>query len=161
MTLKYHYVTALIILTEFRLRELSLQPYQNANDSCWCCIKMKYDSLRKFRVFEISPSITLLQGLTKHQNRFWRYDHSFSFLICFFTYDQCVVLYICWENICLRRRFRTCELSLEEFSWKYGSKDGMSIEVRFVTWLFRKQCFKIWAVKESQENDRPYCDRGI
>ena len=57
----------------------------------------------------------------------------FSFLICFFTYDQCVVLYMCWANICLRRRFRTCELSLEEFSWKYGSKDGMSIEVRFVT----------------------------
>ena len=34
MTLKYHYVTALIILPEFRLRELSLQLYQNANDSC-------------------------------------------------------------------------------------------------------------------------------
>ena len=83
ITLIYHYVTALITLLELRPRGLSPQYITMQMTRVEACIKTKYDSLRKFRVFEISPSITLLQGLTKHQNRLRRYDPIFFFCYLF------------------------------------------------------------------------------
>ena len=74
------------------------------------CIKTKYDSLRKFRVFEISPSITLLQGLTKHQNRLRRYGPIFFLLFVSLHTCHCVVfeMMLCPMNLvtAIRRKFK-------------------------------------------------------
>ena len=99
MTLKYHYVTALIILPEFRLQELSLQLYQNANDSCWCCIKMKCDSLRKFSFRDFTEYYFTSRLNKTPESRLKVRSQFFFFNLLFYVRSMCCLVYLLSKHL--------------------------------------------------------------
>ena len=84
LTLKYHYVTALITLLELRPRELSPQLYHNANDSCWSMHKNEVWLAEKVQSFRDFTEYYFTSRLNKTPKSALRYDHSFLFFNFFF-----------------------------------------------------------------------------
>ena len=84
----------------------------------------------------------------------------FFFNLLFYVRSMCCLVYLLSKHLSaqtlpnVRTQFRRVFMKVRFKRWHV---DRGSLR----TSLFIKQCFKIWAVKESQENDRPYCDRGI